>query len=60
MWRFIGETKLKIDMKGIYTEHTENRALVKARPHRVAYLLNYSSSLRISGITGIKFEINLN
>ncbi len=47
-------------MKRIYTEHTENRALVKARPHRVAYLLNYSNSLRISEIRGIKFEINLN
>jgi len=60
MWRFIGETKLKIDMKRIYTKHTENCALVKARPHTVAYLLNYSNSLKIPEIRGIKFEINLN
>ncbi len=47
-------------MEKIYTKHTENCALVKARPHTVAYLLNYSKSLKISEIRGIKFEINLN
>ena len=46
----MGETKLKIDTEKIYKKHNENCAPVKARPHTVSYLLNYSNSRNISEI----------
>jgi hypothetical protein len=60
MWRFSSETKLKIDMEKIYTKHTKDCTLVKAQPQTVAFLLNYSKSLKITEVNGLKFESNLN
>jgi hypothetical protein len=34
--------------------------LIKAGPHRVAFLLAYSQSLEITKVEGIHFESNLN
>lgn len=49
-----------MDMKRKYTKHIENCPIAKVPPYTVAFLLNYSNSLRISEIRGIEFEINLN
>ncbi len=60
MWRFTSETKLEIDMEKIYTKHNNDCTLVKAQPQTVEFLLNYSKSLKITEVKGIKFESNLN
>ena len=60
MWRFSSEAKLKIDMEKIYTKHNKDCKLVKAQPQTVEFLLNYSKSLKITEVRGIKFESNLN
>ena len=60
MWRFSSETKLKIEMEKIYTKQNKDCKLVKAQPHTVEILLNYSKSLQITEVKGIKFESNLN
>ena len=60
MWRFTSETKLKIDMEKIYTKHNKDFKLVKAQPQTVNFLLNYSKSLKITEVNGIKFESNMN
>ena len=60
MLSFTSETKLKIDMEKIYTKHTKDCTLVKAQPQTVEFLLNYSKSLKVTEVKGIKFESNLN
>ena len=60
MWRFTSETKLKIDMENIYTKRTKDCTLVKAQAQTVDFLLNYSKSLVITEVKGLKFEGNLN
>ncbi len=60
MWRFTSETKQKIDMEKIYTKHNKECKLIKAQPETVAFLLNYSKSLKITEVSGIKYESNLN
>lgn len=60
MWRFSSETKLKIAMEKLYTKHNKNSKLVKAQPQTIEFLLNYSKSLQITEVKGIKFESNLN
>jgi hypothetical protein len=47
-------------MEKIYTNHTKDCTLVKAQPHTVEFLLNYSKSLKITEIKDLKFESNLN
>lgn len=47
-------------MEKIYTKQNKDCKLVKAQPHTVEILLNYSKSLKITEVKGIKFESNLN
>ena len=47
-------------MEKIYTTHIKDCKLVKAQPHTVEFLLNYSKSLVITEVKGLKFESNLN
>lgn len=47
-------------MKKIYTKPFKDCKLIKAQPHTVEFLLNYSKSLKITEIKGLKFESNLN
>lgn len=42
------------------TNHTKDCTLVKAQPRTVEFLLNYSKSLKITEIKGLKFESSLN
>ena len=47
-------------MENIYTKRTKGCTLVKAQPQTVDFLLNYSKSLVITEVKGLKFESNLN
>ena len=47
-------------MAKIYTKHTKDCTFFKAQPQTVAFLLNYSKSLKITEVNGLKFESNLN
>ncbi len=47
-------------MEKIYTKQIKDCKLVKAQPKTVQFLLNYSKSLKITEVKGIKFESNLN
>ncbi len=47
-------------MEKIYSKQNKDCKLVKAQPQTVAFLLNYSKSLKITEAKGIKFESNLN
>jgi len=47
-------------MEKIYTKRTKDCTLVKAQAQTVEFLLNYSKSLKITEVKGIKFESNLN
>jgi len=47
-------------MEKIYVENRGKCKLVEAKPETVQFLLNYSKSLKITEVDGIKFESNLN
>ena len=47
-------------MGKINIKHIKDCKLVKAQPQTVEFLLNYSKSLKITEVKGIKFESNLN
>lgn len=47
-------------MKKIYVKHNKDCKLIKTQPQTIEFLLNYSKSLKITEIKGIKFESNLN
>jgi len=47
-------------MKKINTKPSKDCKLVKTQIQTVEFLLNYSKSLKITEIKGLKFESNLN
>jgi hypothetical protein len=47
-------------MEKINIKRIKDCKLVKAQPQTVDFLLNYSKSLKITEVKGIKFESNLN
>jgi len=47
-------------MEKIYVKNTSKCKLTKAKPETIQFLLNFSKSLNITEVKGIKFESNLN
>jgi hypothetical protein len=47
-------------MEKIYANKTKDCKLVKSKPQTVQFLLNYSKSLEVAEVDGIKIEINKN
>ena len=47
-------------MEKIYIKNKNTCKLAKAKPETIQFLLNYSKSLKITEVDGIKFETNMN
>jgi hypothetical protein len=47
-------------MENIYTKDQSNCKLIKSKKETVAFLLDYSKSLKITKAKGIQFESNMN
>ena len=47
-------------MEKIYVKNQTKCKIVKAKPETIQFLLNYSKSLKITEVNGIKFESNMN
>jgi len=47
-------------MKEIYSDDKKKCKLIKAKPETIAFLMNFSKSLKVTEVRGIKFESNLN
>ncbi|EAR00273.1 hypothetical protein FB2170_12666 [Maribacter sp. HTCC2170] len=47
-------------MEKFYVKNKNKCKVVKAKPETVDFLLNYSKSLNITDVKGIKFESNMN
>ncbi len=47
-------------MKNLYVKELNECKIVKSKPETIKFLMDYSQSLKINEIDGIKFESNLN
>ena len=47
-------------MEEIYSNKQNQCKIVKSKPETINFLLNYSNSLKITKVRGLKFESNLN
>ncbi len=47
-------------MEKIYVKNQSKCKIIKAKPETIQFLLNYSKSLKITEVNGIKFESNMN
>jgi hypothetical protein len=47
-------------MEKIYVKNQTKCKIVKAKRETIQFLLNYSKSLKITEVNGIKFESNMN
>ena len=57
-WRYLDITK--VNMEHLYIQEKNQCELVKTRPNRIRFLLDYSKSLNIIEHDGVTFESNLN
>lgn len=57
-WRYLDITK--VIMEHLHIKENKHCELVKTRPNRIKFLLDYSKSLNIVEHEGVIFESNLN